>query len=357
MPAKRQTVSKARYEQKLRSRFEQLLKDLDQYVVAQQDAKAWLAMAASEHEHRVVLPEGAPRVILLVGPTGSGKTELCRTLAKVMDVPFHRFDASQMSHTSFTGGQLGDIMSGLIRDLRVKGRTDQAVKHGGEDEDDWMESSVTNGVVMIDEFDKIAYVQESRATSTQERHNEAVQANLLPLFEGKSLPGVGGSGVDASFDASGLLLLAGGAFNNPQVEVLVKQRETERLTASQGIWPLIQHEDLIRFGFLPELVGRIRAIVALKPLDARQYSEILVSNLKKTAYQVLGRQIAFEEGVGDVLARRAAGLNLGARAVGIVFEKVKLHIFLKVPGIDLSHSSGQIVLTMEYALKYWPESF
>jgi ATP-dependent Clp protease ATP-binding subunit ClpX len=255
---------------------------------------------------------------------------------------------------------IGEVVEQLVQSSVARGNASEDWSFGessesakadepsSQEERSSKRADATRGVLVIDEFDKIAYSPGMLSTSNQERHFEAVQSCLLPLFEGKKIM-LGRTGGTNTFDTSRLLLLAAGAFVHAEIAKSVSQRGA----ITKGHWSGIRHEDLIKFGFIPELVGRIRAIVPVETLDSKQLAQIFANALRKKEFEILGCRVRFEEGVIEHLARRANDLNLGARAVGIVYERIKLHVYQKAPGVEVN--ANNIVLTREYAESQWPE--
>jgi ATP-dependent Clp protease ATP-binding subunit ClpX len=313
-----------------RKRYLEIVTQLTHHVVGQRRAIQWLAMAATEHECGSSQIEGRSKCVLLVGPTGTGKTELVRSLAKILQVPFCRIDASSFAPTSFKGTQLDVIVEILEEDLLQRGPT---------------KSEETNrGVVMIDEIDKIAFMPEKRRSDVQDRHFEQVQNMFLPLFEGKPI-----TANQTTFNSSEFMLIAAGAFLQDEFRNGIKERLGLKPSELEEFHEHITHEDLVRFGFLPELVGRIRAIAVLKQLGEADVAEILQRWIAADDYVVMGCRLVFDDGVVEHLARAITKMGLGARGTGILMERIKLDIYSQARGIIDEKEVNIFRVTTEYA--------
>jgi len=323
--------------------FQAILDALNERIVGQERAKQFLAVRAAEHQHRVVRAEGDPRVLLLVGSPGSGKTELCRALARILEVPFYRVDAHTLTTTSFAGVQVGEIAARLLAEASVivgEGATKEEVHDLAE-----------RGVVMVDEIDKIAYITSVETEqSSYERHREGVQAALLPLFEGKVLIGDAHSGRE-DFNSEGLLVLAAGSFADRKMIRIVNERRVERST--QEHYKHISFEDLKLFGFLPEIIGRISKILALDKLDDAQLADIFRKRHSMGSMRVMNKTISMSDEVSELLGRRARSFNLGARAIGQIIEVIRVDVYLKEETLLIT--DDEIVVTADYVHLRWPD--
>jgi ATP-dependent Clp protease ATP-binding subunit ClpX len=319
---------------------------LDEYVVGQEYAKRSLAVAVYNHYKRIQAQgpdELGKSNILLIGPTGSGKTHLAQTLARRLDVPFAITDATALTEAGYVGEDVENILLKLI----------QAA--------DYDIGKAENGIVYLDEIDKLARKRESPSI-TRDVSGEGVQQALLKILEGTvaSVPPHGGRKHPQQevvrLDTTNVLFIAGGAFDG--LDRIVEQR-TGR--AGVGFGAVLQGEggdvvpdDLLTYGLIPELVGRLPVITPLRPLDRDALTRILTEprNALLRQYQRLfeldGIELEFTEEAVEAIAEQALLRRTGARASRAVVEEVLLNVMYEVPSRD---DVARVVITREVVLE------
>ncbi|HIT12912.1 MAG TPA: ATP-dependent Clp protease ATP-binding subunit ClpX [Candidatus Scatomonas merdigallinarum] len=324
---------------------------LDEYVIGQEQAKKIMAVGVYNHYKRVFSDPGDDVEIeksnmLMIGPTGSGKTYLVQTLARLLDVPLAITDATSLTEAGYIGDDIESVVSKLLA------AADNDVERA------------QHGIIFIDEIDKIA---KKKNTNQRDVSGEAVQQGMLKLLEGSEVEvPVGANSKNAmvpltTVDTRNILFICGGAF--PDLPDIIKERLNkqssigfqadlkDKYDEDKNLLMQVTVEDLRNFGMIPEFLGRLPIVFALESLT----EDMLVQILQEPKNAILKQyrrllemdevKLEFEEGALRAIARRALEKDTGARALRAIIEEFMLDIMYEIPKDD---TIGEVVITREY---------
>lgn len=331
----------------------QIKEHLDQYVIGQDDAKRYLAVAVYNHYKRLSQPKHAEGVeieksnVIMVGPTGTGKTLIARSIAQLLNVPFTIVDATVFTEAGYVGEDVESILSRL---LQVS---------------DYDVEAAQRGIVFIDEIDKIARKSDNPSI-TRDVSGEGVQQGLLKLLEGSivNVPPKGGrKHPDQDYvhvDTRNILFICGGAFDG--IERKIAQRLNTHVVGYNSVENVSQldrsnlmkyvlPQDLKSFGLIPEIIGRLPVLTYLNPLDREALRNILTEPKNSLVKQQIklfemdGIELSFEEDALEYMVDKAVEYKLGARGLRSIMEAVMMDAQYESP----SWKRKTFVVTKQYA--------
>ena len=326
---------------------------LDEYIIGQDEAKRVLAVSVYNHYKRLQQPEDETGVeieksnIIMVGSTGTGKTLLARTIAKLLDVPFTIVDATVFTEAGYVGEDVESILSRLLQVA------------------DYDVAETERGIVFIDEIDKIARKSDNPSI-TRDVSGEGVQQGLLKLLEGTvvNVPPKGGrKHPDQNYtqvDTKNILFICGGAFDG--IETKIARRLNTHVVGFNSIqntakidkndlMKYVLPQDLKAFGLIPEIIGRLPVLTYLKPLDREALRKILVepknSIVKQFTklFEMDGIKLTFTDGALDYIVDKAVEYKLGARGLRSIVESVVNEAMFELPSKDVK----ELEVTRDYA--------